>query len=135
MGSIVVMIAVNAISFFIISRILSGFEIKDGKTALIVSVIYSIFAYITSLLVLPLVAIVSMGLALIAFIPLIGKFIAGAGLFITTFLVSFIMSAILLIIVDKMIDDFKMSSTSTALAASLLLALLNVGIRVVTPFI
>ena len=42
---------------------------------------------------------------------------------------AWLLTAIMLLVIDKMIEDFEMSSTSVAMVASLLLAVLNVVIR------
>jgi hypothetical protein len=66
---------------------------------------------------------------LIAIIPVIGPMIAGAGLLTTTFILVFGITAILLIIIDKLMEDFEMTSPVVAFIASFLLAVLNVVVR------
>ena len=129
----IISVFINALAFFGISKFLPGFTIKDEKTAVIVSVVYSVLGVVAGLIVSPLVAIVVVVLAFFAFIPLIGPLIAGAGIFATVFLVFFAMSVVLLVAIDKCMEDFKMDSISTALIASLLLAGINVGIRGLLP--
>ena len=126
-------IIINGGAFFAISKFLPGFKVKDERTALIVSVIYSVCGLIAGMLVAPLVAIVVIFLALFAIIPVIGPLIAGAGITATVFLVFFTLSVILLIAIDKLMEDFKMESFGTAVIASLLLAFLNVGVRLLLP--
>jgi uncharacterized membrane protein YvlD (DUF360 family) len=66
---------------------------------------------------------------MLAFIPVIGPILAGAGLLVTIFLLTFIITAVVLIIIDKFMDDFEMTSPTVALIASFLLAVINVVIR------
>lgn len=129
----IISVLVNALAFFGISKFLPGFTIKDEKTAVIISVAYSILGLVAGFLVSPLVAIMVVILAFFAFIPVIGPFIASAGILATVFLVFFLLSVVLLVAIDKFMDDFKMESISTAVIASLLLAVLNVGIRGLLP--
>lgn len=126
---ILMMVLFNAVAFYFIAKVLPGFRIKDEKTALIISGSYSFLMILGGLLVLPLVAIVTIGLSIIAIIPLIGPLLAGSGLLVTTFLVVFGLSAIMLIVIDKMLEDFEMDSLPTALIASFLLAVGNVFLR------
>ncbi len=128
MGTLVT-IGVNSLAFFIISKILPGFRIKDEKTAVMVALAFSFLMFVGGLLVLPLMTVMGVFLALIAVIPFIGPLIASSGMLVTVFVVSFTLSTIMLIVVDKMLEDFEMSSVSVALIASFLFAILNVAIR------
>lgn len=130
MGALIT-IGINALAFYAISKILPGFKIKDEKTAFTIAVFYSFLMLLGSFLVMPLVAIVTLGLSLIAFIPVIGPLLAGSGMLVTAFTLAFGLTAIMLIVIDKMIEDFEMSSLPVAFGASFLLALINVGIRMI----
>ncbi len=126
-------ILINTAVFYGISKILPGFRIKDEKTAAIVAVAYSILGFLAGMLATPFIIIGTIFLSLLAFIPVIGPLLAGAGIFVTIFLLTFGLSVILLIAIDKFLDDFEMDSTGTAVIAALLLAGLNTLIRVVLP--
>ncbi len=126
-------IIINTAAFVGISKFLPGFQIKDEKTAAVIAVAYSILGYLLSIVTLPLVAIVTIGLTMFAFIPVIGPLIAGAGIFVTVFLVSFILSVIMLMAIDKFLEDFKMESPLVAVKAALALGIINVVVRAVLP--
>ncbi len=128
-----VTVAVNSVSFYLISEMLPGFEIKSKKTAIMIAIAYSILAALSMLLVAPFAIVVSIFLTLIAFIPFIGPIIAGAGLLVTTFLVTFVLTVILLRIIDKMMDDFAMRTPTVGYIAALLLGILSVAIRFILP--
>lgn len=133
MTGALVTVGVNTLAFYLISEVLPGFEMKNKKVALLIAIAYSILMFIGGLLVFPLAAIVSLGLALISFIPVIGPVIAGAGILVTTFLITFGLTFVMLIAIDKMMEDFKMRSGYVAAIASVLLAVFSVIIRIVIP--
>lgn len=128
MGALVT-VGVNTLAFYVISKLVPGFKIKDEKTALIMALAFSFLMFVGTLLVAPFLIIVTVLLSIISVIPLIGPLLAGSGILVTTFLVSFSLTAIMLIAIDKMLEDFEMSSKQVALVASFLLAVLNVIIR------
>jgi len=133
MTGALVTVGVNTLAFYLISEILPGFEIRNKKVAFLVAIAYSILMFIGGLLVFPLAVFVSLGLAIIAFIPVIGPLIAGAGVLVTTFLITFGLTAIMLIIIDKMMEDFRMRSVYVSFTAAFLLAIFSVVIRMVIP--
>ena len=128
MGALVT-VGVNTLAFYVISKLVPGFKIKDEKTALIMALAFSFLMFIGTLLVAPFLIIVTILLSVISIVPVIGPLLAGSGILVTTFLVSFTLTAIMLIAIDKMLEDFEMSSKHVALVASFLLAVLNVVIR------
>ncbi len=128
MGALVT-VGVNTLAFYLISKLVPGFKIKDEKTALIMALAFSFLMFIGTLLVAPFLIIVTILLSVISIVPVIGPLLAGSGILVTTFLVSFTLTAIMLIAIDKMLEDFEMSSKHVALVASFLLAVLNVVIR------
>ncbi len=128
MGALVT-VGVNTLAFYVISKLVPGFKIKDEKTALIMALAFSFLMFVGTLLVAPFLIIVTVLLSIISVIPIIGPLLAGSGILVTTFLVSFSLTAIMLIAIDKMLEDFEMSSKQVALVASFLLAVLNVIIR------
>jgi len=128
MGTLVT-VGVNTLAFYLISKLVPGFKIKDEKTALIMALAFSFLMFVGTLLVAPFLIIVTILLSVISIVPIIGPLLAGSGILVTTFLVSFGLTAIMLIAIDKMLEDFEMSSKHVALVASFLLAVLNVVIR------
>ncbi|HNW12047.1 MAG TPA: phage holin family protein [Candidatus Rifleibacterium sp.] len=128
MGTLVT-VGVNTLAFYLISKLVPGFKIKDEKTALIMALAFSFLMFVGTLLVAPFLIIVTILLSVISIVPIIGPLLAGSGILVTTFLVSFGLTAIMLIAIDKMLEDFEMSSKQVALVASFLLAVLNVVIR------
>ena len=128
MGTLVT-VGVNTLAFYLISKLVPGFKIKDEKTALIMALAFSFLMFVGTLLVAPFLIIVTILLSVISIVPIIGPLLAGSGSLVTTFLVSFGLTAIMLIAIDKMLEDFEMSSKQVALVASFLLAVLNVVIR------
>jgi len=128
MGALVT-VGVNTLAFYLISKLVPGFKIKDEKTALIMALAFSFLMFVGTLLVAPFLIIVTILLSIISVIPIIGPLLAGSGILVTTFLVSFALTAVMLIAIDKMLEDFEMSSKHVALVASFLLAVLNVVVR------
>ena len=128
MGALVT-VGVNTLAFYLISKLVPGFKIKDEKTALVMALAFSFLMFIGTLLVAPFLIIVTVLLSIISVVPIIGPLLAGSGILVTTFLVSFALTAVMLIAIDKMLEDFEMSSKHVALVASFLLAVLNVVIR------
>lgn len=128
MGALVT-VGVNTLAFYLISKLVPGFKIKDEKTALIMALAFSFLMFIGTLLVAPFLIIVTILLSIISVVPIIGPLLAGSGILVTTFLVSFALTAVMLIAIDKMLEDFEMSSKHVALVASFLLAVLNVVVR------
>ena len=90
--------------------------------------------FVGGLLVAPFMIVFAVLMSIISIIPIIGPLLAGSGMLVGTFIISFALTAILLIAIDKLIEDFEMSSPAVALVASGLLALLNVLIRGIIGF-
>ncbi len=133
MISAIVTLIINSVVFFLISKILPGFRIKNDGTALAISASYSVLMAVLGFFMIPIAAVIGLALTILAFIPLIGPILAASGLLVSTFITVFGVSAILLIIIDKLMQDFEMDSVVTAFIASFLLAVLNVGIRFILP--
>lgn len=126
-------LGVNTVAFYIISKILPGFNIRSEKTAFLIAVAYSFLMFVCGYLVAPLTILVGIVLTVVAFIPLIGPLLAGAGVLVTVFFLTFAVSAVLLVGIDKGMDDFEMESKTVALIASFLLAVLSVIARMLIP--
>ena len=121
MVGIILRILINAGAFYGIAKLLPGFRVKNEGTALGIAVGYSILGLLSALLIVPLAIPVGIFLALLAFIPLIGPLLASAGLLATKLLLAFVIPMILLIAIDKFMEDFEMDSLGTAALASLIL--------------
>jgi hypothetical protein len=94
------------------------------------AIAYSFLAALAWLVALPLSITLAFVFAILAFIPLIGPLLSGAGLFITTFGLLFGISFGLLLLIDRIMDDFNMRSKTVAVIASVMLGLLGVLMRV-----
>ncbi|OGX15124.1 MAG: hypothetical protein A2Y01_03475 [Omnitrophica WOR_2 bacterium GWC2_44_8] len=131
MTGALITVGVNTLAFYMISEMVPGFDIKSKKTALLMALVYSALAAIVWFAAIPITFMLGAVFAIIAFIPFIGPLLAGAGVFVTTFMLLFGLSACLLMLIDKMMDDFKMRSPTVAVIASILLALIGVLSRFV----
>ncbi len=131
MTGALITVGVNTLAFYMISEMVPGFEIKSKKTALMMALVYSVLAAIVWFAAIPITFMLGAVFAIIAFIPFIGPLLASAGVFVTTFMLLFGLSACLLMLIDKMMDDFKMRSPTVAVIASILLALVGVLSRLV----
>jgi uncharacterized membrane protein YvlD (DUF360 family) len=126
-------VIVNAFAFYGISKALPGFRIKTEKAAVVAALAYCVLGTISGFLGFLAAGLVGVVLAVIAFIPLIGPLLAGAGALVSVFVFTFGMSVILLILIDKFMDDFEMDSPLTAIIAAVLLGFINVGARLLLP--
>lgn len=93
-----------SLSLFIISKILSGFRIKNVQTAVVASAVYGI----VHLLLSKILTLFSLPLMILTL-----------GLF------SFVIDAILLKVTDMLIEDFEIDGFGTAVLVAFLLSLLN----------
>ena len=131
MTGALITVGVNTLAFYAISEMVPGFDIKSKKTAFMMALVYSFLAAIAWFVAIPISVALGFVFAILAFIPLIGPMLAGAGIFITTFMLLFGISACLLMLIDKFMDDFKMHSPTVAVIASILLAMVGVLSRVI----
>ena len=90
------------------------------------AVAYSFLAGLAMLAALPISITLGFIFAMLAYIPLIGTVLAGAGKLITSFGLLFGISFALLLLIDKYMKDFAMRNRSVALIASFLIALAGV---------
>ncbi len=130
MTGALITVGVNTLAFYLISEMVPGFDVKSKKTAFLMAIAYSILAGLAWLVALPISLMLAFVFAILAFIPLIGPFLSGAGLFITTFVLLFGISFGLLLLIDRIMDDFNMRSKTVAVIASVMLGLLGVLMRV-----
>lgn len=135
MVGFIVGLIINTIAFLVISKILPGFRIESPRTAGIVSVVYGIIMTIALYTLVPIFVVVA-GILMIplVFIPFLGPLIAGGTMFMAVLTLVFVISVVTLIATDKLLEDFEMKSMGTAAGAAALLAILNVGTRMVLPF-
>ena len=134
--SSIVTIFFNAVVFYGLSHVLPGFEIKKESTALSVAFFYSLLMLVATLIAIPLIFIGGIFLAILAFIPLIGPLIAGVtGItMLLALLVScFCVSMVSLMLIDKLMDSFKMKYTGTVIIASVVMAFANLGAKLLLP--
>ncbi len=131
MTGALITVGVNTLAFYMISEMVPGFEVKTKKTAFLMALSYSFLAAFAWLVAMPLSLALGFVFAILAFIPLIGPVLAGAGVFITTFILLFGISAGLLMLIDKYMDNFNMRSPTVAVIASVLLAMIGVLSRLV----
>lgn len=121
---------VNTLAFVGISMILPGFKIASQRTAVIVAVIYAVLAKLGFLfLTVPFTAITAILLIPIAFIPIIGPLFVAGSLFVSWFLIGFVVSVVTLIATDKILEDFEMTSMGTAVGAAAILGGINLAIN------
>jgi len=130
MTGALITVGVNTLAFYLISEMVPGFDVKSKKTAFLMAISYSFLAALAWLVALPLSLALAFVFAILAFIPLIGPLLSGAGLFITTFGLLFGVSFILLLLIDRVMDDFNMRSKTVAVIASVMLGVLGVLMRV-----
>jgi putative membrane protein len=94
----------SAVSFTVLSKFLPGFHVRSFGTAMLVAAVYGILHVLLYRI-----------LVIVAFIPV----------FLTLGLFTFVISAFLLFLADKLIDGFKIDNFLITLAAAVLLTILN----------
>ncbi len=115
---------VSSLLLLFLSKFLPGFEIKDFKTSVIVSILYGIFMAASGFLAKFLVVIGEALVFLVKWIPIIGD-LANLGMIITVFLLKFIVGAIILSFVDVIIKGFKMRNFGVAIVAAFIISVVN----------
>lgn len=120
-----VIVGVNSFVFYIISEILPGFEVKNKWSMLLIAAVYSFLIAFGAFLVLPITVVTGFIFSIIAMIPIIGPPIASAATLTVSFVLSFSLTLILLLIIDSALSSFKMRNKSVALIAALMLAIIN----------
>ena len=96
---------INAIGFFITAKIVPGITIKDWQTLGVISVVWGVLAIVLK----PVLEFISLPVN-----------------FLTLGLFSFVINAILIEIMAKIVPGFSVNNFWTALLAAVVLALLNV---------
>jgi putative membrane protein len=98
---------VMSVAVFIIAKVLPGMRLKGFKTAFVVALVYS------------LLNIVFFKLLIFITFPLVALKYLTLGIF------GIVINAVLLVITDKILEDFEMSSFGTALIAALSISVIN----------
>ena len=97
-----------SVSVFLVAQLLPGIRLKNFGTAVAVAIVYSLVSYLLGWL-----------LVLIS-LPFI---------FITFGLFKFVINAFLLLLTDKMMDDFEIDGISTTLLAAILITIVDSILR------
>ena len=102
--NLIIKLLLNAIAVFILAHFLSGVQVDGYLTAIIVAVVLSIL----NLLVKPVLVILTLPITIVTL-----------GLFLL------IINALIILLADKLVDGFSVSSIWTALLFSILLSILQ----------
>ncbi|MDZ7773274.1 MAG: phage holin family protein [Balneolaceae bacterium] len=97
---------VNSLGIFVIGYLLKGVEMKSFFTAMAVAVVLGLVNFFVK----PVIAFLSLPLTILTF-----------GLFIL------VINALMLMLVDALLDDFKIKNFWWALLFGLILSVLNLG--------
>lgn len=98
-------LVLNAIAFYVVSYIVPGVHITGIEALIVVSVVWGVL----SVLLRPLLIILTLPINILTL-----------GLF------TFVINAILILLVAQIVPGFKVDSFTTALVASVVLALVNI---------
>jgi putative membrane protein len=113
MVDILLRFVVMSLAVYLVSLVLPGMRLRSIKSAFTVSLVYGLLNFVLFkvfiFITFPLVALK----------------------YLTLGIVGVLINAVLLTITDKLIDDFEMSGFGTALIASLLISLANLGLTAV----
>jgi putative membrane protein len=104
----------SAAAFLLVSKVLPGFRIRNYGIALIVSAVYSVLHLILHFILFDV-------LWLLTIIPVV----------LTLGLIYFVVNAVILWLTDRLIEDFRIDTTTTLIIAALLLTVINAVIRFV----
>jgi putative membrane protein len=113
MASLLVIWLVVAFAIFATSRLLPGMEVKNYKVALVAAIVMGI----VNALIRPVVA-----------------FLAFPVTFLTFGLFAWVINGIMLMLVAKIVPDFKVNGCLTAILGSLLISLISAGVMHLLPY-
>jgi putative membrane protein len=116
MIGIIVYLLATGLSLFLVSKVLPGFKIKSYGTAVLCALVYT-FVAVGLAFLMPLFIIPFAMLMLPA--AILGK----AGIFLFGFVIQLCMQTVLLVITDKLVDDFEIDTWSTAFIGAFLMSL------------
>lgn len=117
----IVSILVSAVSFYIVSRLVDGWKVKDFATAIIVALVYGL---------LGVLAFMPKLLAFICALPLFilfPKFVVGAA-------IHFAFTLALLYITDKLVPGFTIKDLPSAIVGAIVLNVVSAFLRFFLPF-
>jgi uncharacterized membrane protein YvlD (DUF360 family) len=117
MGHFIIYVLVNAIAFWLVSRLMPGWKIKSEGTAIVVALVYSVLAVALTMFALPFL------LLLLPFlmIPLVGKLVGWA--------VGFCLTLLVVVLTDKLIEDFEIKDMATAVVGTFVLSIIQSVLR------
>jgi putative membrane protein len=95
---------INAIAFYVVSRLIPGVRIVDWTTLLVVAVVWGVI----TMFLRPILIVLTLPVN-----------------FVTLGLFTFVINALLLLLTSRVVPGFEVDGFVTALMASILLAILN----------
>lgn len=112
-------ILIDTLAFVIIAKLLPGFKMQKPATPFIAAVLYCILGYIMGIFAMPFFIA-----ALVGFAAILGPLS-----FLPILLVIFAFNVAVLVVTDKVLEDFEMVDMQTAIIASALLTGINYAVR------
>lgn len=109
-----VMLIVNTITFFVVSKILPGFKIKSLATAIGCSLVQALLSVLAAIFLIP---------ALFLLLPVF--IIAGPFANILAWAITFAIQVGLLMATDYLIEDFEIDTTQTAVVGAFLMTVVG----------
>lgn len=133
MTALLIGLVINTGLFYLISKVMPGFQIRDEFAAVKVAGVYGVLIAITmAVLAVPVTVVTLMVVGILIAIPFLGPLlamVASLPLLLAWFALGFAVSTVLIRVTDQLLDDFKCDSWKTAMLASLALAGSRVVIR------
>jgi len=113
MTSSIVRLLITAVSFWLVSRLVPGWRIKNECTAIVVAIVYSFLSIGLFMFVWPL------ALVLLPFllIPLAGKLVS--------WLVGFCFTLAVVMLTDRLINDFEIQDMPSAVVGTFILSFIQ----------
>jgi putative membrane protein len=99
---------ITSLAVWVAAAVLPGFQLKNGRSALLVAAIFGLLNVLLAKLFLFVLSIVTLGLA-----------------WLFAFITRWIINAILLVITDKLTDHLKIEGFGTALLGALLISVVS----------
>lgn len=104
-------ILINAVTFYFLANFLPGFKMKSKMAPIWASLLYVVVGILMLLGALPFLMPLFAGMAAL-----------GPLAFLPTLLIGYVVNVLILIVVDKTMEDFEMDSIKTALIAAFILS-------------
>lgn len=114
-------ILISAVAFWVVSRLVDGWKIKDFPTAILVALVYGL---------LGVLAFMPKLLAIICALPLFilfPKFVVGAA-------IHFTFTLGMLYVTDKLVDGFEIEDLPSAVVGAVVLNVVSAILRFLLPF-